>query len=453
MTSNPQQGFGPSGGTNGTRSCEQGPLRSSMLIMLAGTAALIGFHVALALFWPRVTVDRDAGYPPERLRPVLNLALFVSNLYLLAAVTMTGRRVTVRRVVWIVLGYAVMVALLWPLLTVMNENTLLLVMAVVVYASLIHHPRLLGYLFLFLLSQRFAPAYLFPAFILTSLLYTTLPPFVQAWRRDRQRFVPVCHLMGLMLLACLLIPVVYFCTQSSAQDIQQRVHEADVRSALRVSLQTSLSATAIVLVFGVPFAYALVRVRFPGRRLLDTLIDLPIVVPPPIAGIVILSFVGPKSPFGAYLEQHFGIRFYDSLYGIVAVQLFVGSPFLIRAAMVSFSGVDVRYENVARTLGASTLSAFGRITLPMSLRGILIGVILTWFRAMGEFGALRIMANRPRTIPILAYERSIEFNQAEAQSVGVLILLLCFSVIVGMWIIRAMPGILGRSIGASDASR
>ena len=88
----------------------------------------------------------------------------------------------------------------------------------------------------------------------------------------------------------------------------------------------------------------------------------------------------------------------------------------------------------------------------MSLRGILIGVILTWFRAMAEFGSLRIMANRPLTIPILTYERFIGFSESEAQSVAVLILLLCLGVIVGMWIIRSMPSLMGRSIGASDAA-
>ena len=94
-----------------------------------------------------------------------------------------------------------------------------------------------------------------------------------------------------------------------------------------------------------------------------------------------------------------------------------------------------------------------RITLPLSLRGILIGLILTWFRAMAEFGALNIMAYNPKTIPILTYDRFLNFSESESHSVGVLILLLCLGVIVGMWIIRSMPNILGRTIGASDVVR
>ncbi|MHC4442407.1 MAG: ABC transporter permease [Planctomycetota bacterium] len=417
--------------------------RQVIVLLLLGAVLLAAAHVALAFIWPG----------PEKLNSNINIALYVGNLFVLGCVLLGWRRLGVRNVVAYVIGYAAIVWLLWPLIWVMTENLLLLVLAVLVYGSLLRYPYWLGYLYLFLVCQRFLPAYLYPSFLLTSLLYTTLLPFIRSWRRQGQRFIPLCHLAGLILLTVLLIPIMFFCTQSSAQDIHQRLQEADVLSALTTSLKTSAAATLIVLLLGVPFAYAMVRKSFPARGLIDTLIDLPIVVPPPIVGITLLAFLGPKSPLGVFFEETLGISFFDSQWGIVIAQIFVGSPYLIRASMVSFAAVDVRFENVACTLGASNFSSFMRITLPMSLRGILIGVILTWFRAMAEFGALRIMANRPRTIPILAYERFIEFRQIESQSVGVLILLLCLCVIVGMWIIRLMPNILGKSIGVSDAAR
>ena len=413
-------------------------------IFIAG-AILVAAHLGVGIAWPSLT--------GSHLKPTLNLALYVANLCLAASLLFGVRPLRLPTLAGHAIGYAVMIWLLWPLLRVMDENCLLLVLAILVYGGLVRRPYRLGYLFIYLVCLRFLPAYLYPAFLLISLLYVTVPPFARAAIQDRERFLPLCHLAGLIFLAALLMPVVYFCTQSTPQDIDQRFREAEVLSALGVSIKTSALATMIVLLLGVPLAYAVVRRSFPGRGLIDTLIDLPIVVPAPIAGITLLAFLGPKSPLGEWLDMRLGLRFFDSEWGIIAAQVFVASPFLIRASMVAFAAVDVRYENVARTLGGSTFSAFMRITLPMSMRGILIGVILTWFRAMAECGALQIMANRPRTIPILAYERFVEFQQAEAHSVGVMVLLLSFGVVVGMWIIRAMPTILGRSIGASDATR
>ena len=397
--------------------------------------------------------EADPSIVVEGLNPRINLTWYIANVFTWAGVVFGAGGLSIRRLAGSVLGYAGIVWLLWPGVRILDENALLLIMAVLVYGGLLRKPYTVGYLYLFLLCQRYLPAYLYPAFLLSALLYTTAKPFVSRWRRDRERFLPVCHLSGLILLTGLLLPIIFFCTQTSPQDIQARLQETDVRDALGVSLLTPAGATLIVLILGVPMAYAMVRRSFPGRGLIDTLIDLPIVVPPPIAGIALLAFLGPLSPLGQYLDDRFGLRFFDSVYGIIAAQTFVASPYLIRASMVAFSAVDVRYENVARTLGATTFSAFLRITLPLSLRGILIGAVLTWFRAMAEFGSLRILANNPKTLPILAFERQIELRQSESQSVGVMIMILCLGVIIGMWILRSLPTILGKSIGTSDATR
>lgn len=416
-----------------------------LIRMAVAAAVLAAVHVGLAAIWPSVT-DWELGHN-------LNLTWYAANLFLLGSLLLRGPLPGPAIVAGHAAGYAAMVWLVWPFVQVLNQNLLLLVLTTILYAGLLPHPYLLGYLFLFLGSQRFLPAYLYPSFLLLSLLYTTLPPFLKSIREQRQWFVPACHVAGLLLLTALLLPILFYLMQGTAQSVQREVHDPAVQAALRVSLTTSAIATLVVLLLGVPLAYAIVRVPFPGRSLIDTLIDLPIVVPAPIAGITLLSFTGPKSPLGMYLEGKWGVRLFDTQAAIVIAQVFVSSPFLVRAAMIAFAAVDVRFENVGRTLGASSVSAFVRITLPLALPGILIGTMLAWFRAMAEFGALRIMANRPQTMPILAFERFVGYGQSEAHSIGMLVLLTCLCVIAGMWVVRAMPVLIRRTMGAIDASR
>lgn len=406
---------------------------------------IVGAHAVLPAAWPALT--------GERLGRNLNLAWLTANLFLAATIALRAPPPTRRAWLAAGLGYALMLALLWNLIRVMTQNLLLLVLFTLLYGGLLRHPFLLGYLYLFLICQRFLPAYLYPAFLLTAMLYTTLPPFLNAWRRQRQWFLPACHFAGLALLTGLLLPVVFYVLDGSVQDLHRELREPEVLAALAVSFRTSALATLVILLFGLPLAYSLVRVPFPGRALVDTIVDLPIVVPAPIAGLTLLSFAGPRSPLGAWLEGRWGARLFDSEGGIILAQAFVSSPFLIRAAMIAFAAVDVRFENVARTLGARPAGAFFRVTLPLALPGLLIGTMLAWFRAVGEFGALRIMANRPRTMPILAFERFSEYNQTEAHSIGVLVLLMCLGVIAGMWIVRSIPALVRRSMGAMDAAR
>ena len=443
--------------TNGlTHEIEQSTPRSSRVStywMLGAAVVLLVLHIVLAVVWPyflRIGEGTDGPAPPP-LRATAHVALYIANLFVVASIVFGRRGLSVLRVGLYVLGYLIVVGLLWPLILRLPQNILLLVLALLMYGGMLHHPWTLGYLFLFLLCQRFFSGYLYPAFLLSSLLYTTLGPSTRAVINRRERFIPLCHVAGLILLMGLLLPIIYFCTQSTSQEITQRLRETEVLAALGTSLRTSALASFVVLLLGVPMAYAMVRRSFPGRGLIDTLIDLPIVVPPPIAGIALLAFFGPKAPMGKFMA-YFNVSFFDSVWGIVAAQIFVGSPYLIRASMVAFSSVDERYENVARTLGSSNISVFARITLPLSLRGILIGVILTWFRAMAEFGSLRILANNPKTIPILTWDKFNDFSVTESESVSVVILLLCLGVIIGMWIIRSMPNILGKSIGAADAA-
>jgi len=294
-------------------------VRQAVLRMSCASAVLAVAHYCLAQTWPSLADTRPNS--------TIHLGWFVADLFVAGSILLTRGSLRSWSMAFYALGYAIILWLLWPLIKVMEENLLLLVLTLMVYGGLARRPVLVGYLFLFLISQRFLPAYLYTSFLLMSLLYATLPPFLRLLRR-RQVFLPLSHFGGLVLLTALLLPILFYCTQTSPQNLRQRLDEAEVTGALWTSLTCSVMATSLVLVLGVPLAYSMVRISFPGRGLINALIDLPIVVPPPIAGIVLLEFLGPKSPLGQFLESQFGVRLFDSQWGIVAAQAFVGSPYL-----------------------------------------------------------------------------------------------------------------------------
>ncbi len=162
-----------------------------------------------------------------------------------------------------------------------------------------------------------------------------------------------------------------------------------VRDALWMSVWTSVSATALAVLFAVPIGYTLSRFRFPGRVVADALVDLPIVFPPLVAGLTLLVFFA-QSPFGRFVQDDLGIEFIFQPKGIVLCQFFVAASLAIRAAATAFDDVDPRLEHVALTLGCTRGGAFFRVALPLAARGIIAGALLTWARAFGLFGPLII---------------------------------------------------------------
>jgi molybdate/tungstate transport system permease protein len=357
-----------------------------------------------------------------------------------------------------VAGYAIMIVMWWALIRagggIEQINLLPLLVMVLFYGALYGRPWLLGYLFVYLFSVRFVPDYLLAATLVLALLYTTLPTFMRMVRKTSDRLIPATYVIGLVLLAVVLMPVVYLATDSSLQDLNKAGSAGDVQAALLLSLLTSGVAMAVVTLLGVPFAYALSRSTFPGKSLVLTAADLPIVIPPPVAGIALLIFLGPRSPLGASLEGSFrsvidpnssvglwlGGEYAWHVVLIVLAQIFVSSPFLIRSSLVAFQGVDSHYERVARTLGAGSLEAFRRVTLPLAMRGIVAGMILCWLRALAEFGSIHVLASYPKTAPILIMERFAERGDlSEAQPIAVLILVMSLTVFLAMWLVRAAP--------------
>jgi len=192
--------------------------------------------------------------------------------------------------------------------------------------------------------------------------------------------------------------------------------------SIRLSLFTATVSTAMAVIVAVPSAYALSRFRFPGRQLIDTILELPMIVSPVAFGAVVLVFF--NTPPGVLVQDH-GIRFVFTIYGIFLAQFITTVGVAIRLVKAAMDEIPVRYEEVARTLGASPATAFLTVTLPLCRRGIIASSILTWAKALGEFGATITiagsMAMKTETIPVAIFMR---LASADIEGTVVLVLVL-----------------------------
>ena len=181
----------------------------------------------------------------------------------------------------------------------------------------------------------------------------------------------------------------------------------DAWAALRLSLLVATTATAASLVPGLLVAFLLARGRFPGRSLLDTLVHLPLVLPPVVTGYLLLIAFGRRGPAGAWLAEHLGIVLAFRWTGAALACAVMGFPLMVRAMRLSFEAVDPKLEAAAGTLGAGPAAVFALVTLPLVLPGVIAGAILSFARAMGEFGAtITFVANIPgetQTLPSAIY--------------------------------------------------
>ncbi|HTO18765.1 MAG TPA: molybdate ABC transporter permease subunit [Pseudomonas sp.] len=204
--------------------------------------------------------------------------------------------------------------------------------------------------------------------------------------------------------------------------------------ALILSLQVAGWATAITLVLGVAVGYLLARARFPGRDLLDTLLTLPMVMPPTVLGYYLLVLLGRRSTFGAWLHDSFGINLIFTWQGAVIAASVVAFPLVFKPARAAFEAVDGQLEQAARVLGVSGAGVFFRVTLPLAWRGIMAGVLLAFARALGEFGATLMVAGsipgKTQTLSIAVYE-AVQAGQDDTANLLVLITsALCITVLL-----------------------
>jgi molybdate/tungstate transport system permease protein len=235
--------------------------------------------------------------------------------------------------------------------------------------------------------------------------------------------------LGLLLLLFVAWPLLRTVTASSPAVLWQTLLDEEVSDSIRLTFSASLIATAIAFVCGVPLAYLLARVDFPGKWLVEGIIDVPVVVPHSAAGIALLMVFGRRTLLGQAFSL-FGIKFVSATPGIVIAMLFVSLSFLVNAAREGFEAINPHLERVARTLGASPWQAFWRISFPLAWRSIFSGMILMWARGLSEFGAVVILAYHPMVAPVLLYERFLSFGLRYSRPVAALMILICLATFV-----------------------
>ena len=216
--------------------------------------------------------------------------------------------------------------------------------------------------------------------------------------------------------------------------------------ALWLSLQVATWATLACLVLGTGVGYALARWRFPGRDLVDTLLTLPMVMPPTVLGYYLLVLLGRKGWLGGWLHATFGINLIFTLTGAVIAATVVAFPLVFKPARAAFEAVDPQLQDAARVLGISEAGVFWRVTLPLAWRGILAGVLLGFARALGEFGATLMVAGsipgRTQTLSIAVYE-AVQAGQDDVANLLVLITsVVCVAVLLAVG--KLAPGRVAR---------
>lgn len=211
-----------------------------------------------------------------------------------------------------------------------------------------------------------------------------------------------------LALAFLVLPVVAIFVETTPGHLVASLGDPMAVDALELSLQTTAIAVAIILTIGTPAAYLLATRSFPGRSVVVTLVELPLVLPPAVAGIALLATFGPLGLLGGVVgDAHVELVFQTA--GVVTALIFVASPFYLRQAQAAFAAVDHSWLEASRTLGAGEARTFARIAVPAARSGLLGGLALAWGRALGEFGATLIFAGSLRgvtqTAPLAIYEQ------------------------------------------------
>lgn len=218
-------------------------------------------------------------------------------------------------------------------------------------------------------------------------------------------------------------------------DLVEIVTDRDVRRALWLSLRTSTLAAIVSALFGIPLAWVLARTRVRGRSVIRALVTLSMVLPPVVGGVVLLFSFGRRGLFGQYLDDWFGIRLPFTTAGVVIAQIFVAMPFLVLTVESAFRQLDPRFEDAARTLGASPWFTMRHVSLPAVRSALLAGFVLAWARALGEFGATITfagnLAGTTRTMPLATY-LALETEPSTALVLSLMMITVSFTVIIGM---------------------
>ncbi len=244
----------------------------------------------------------------------------------------------------------------------------------------------------------------------------------------RLRFSFFLAAFSSVLVLFILLPIV---STVSAQlyefdRLVEALKDRAVWNSILLTYYAALLSTIIAVIFGTPLAYLLARYDFRGKSVIEGIADIPVVIPHTVAGIALLAVFGSNGLVGNFSP----IRFVDALPGIVVAMLFVSAPIYLNTVREGFASVDVRLEQVARTLGASPAKVFFTVSLPLTARHIAAGAVMAWARAISEFGAVVVIAYYPMIAPTLIYERYLSAGLSAARPVAVILILLSLLVFV-----------------------
>lgn len=271
----------------------------------------------------------------------------------------------------------------------------------------------------------------------TALTPAVSPPV--GWRtRSRHPW----WLLSLPYIAFLAVPLLALALRLQPSRLITALRSSSVGQAVLLSIVTTLTTTVVTIVLGTPAGYVLARHRFRFRRAVDTLVDLPTVLPPAVAGVALLMAFGRRGVLGSTLNA-WGIRIAFSWVAVVMAQTFVASAFYVKSAILGFGSVDRELEQSAALDGANGWQVFRHVTLPLAWTALLSGIVMTWARALGEFGATIIFAGnypgRTQTMPLAIY-LGLQVNLDVALALAVILVSLSFAVLI------VVKGILHREV-------
>lgn len=246
------------------------------------------------------------------------------------------------------------------------------------------------------------------------------------------------YFLSLVLLFFVFVVIANMIIGQILTDFSGLVDAASSKPVLKsifLSLYAGFLATIISLLLGVPTAYILARKNFTGKRFVESMLDVPVVIPHTVAGIALLTVFGANGLLGAPLQPY--IQFRDAMPGIVVAMLFVSAPYLTNSAREGFKNVDPKLENVARSLGAPLWKTVAIVTLPLASRHLLIGSIMCWARAISEFGAVVMIAYYPMIGPTLIYDRYLSQGLTASRPIAVLLILVTLVIFITVRILSA----------------
>ena len=278
---------------------------------------------------------------------------------------------------------------------------------------------------------------------MTELSGTETPaPSLPRTPRRAQQQMTILWALSLPLVAFLLLPLIALLLRISPATLLGHLVQPQVAQAIALSMVTTTTTLLLTLVVGTPVGFLLGRREFRGRQLVDTLIDLPMVLPPAVAGIALLLAFGRRGIFGQYLDD-FGIHIAFTQTAVVMAQLFVAAPFYVKATATGFAAIDAELEQAAALDGAAWWQIFWLITLPLARTALLGGAVMTWARALGEFGATIIFAGnfpgRTQTMPLAIY-LGFEIDLDVALTLAIILLVASFLVLL------VVKGLLGQRV-------